>query len=120
MYLRREAVTVHFTPPLFVANLVGVSLSCLCLCRSSWLLCHRLASRLELHSLVALKFAPDADSLGHFESFFDQTECDSQFVNDGQETKKPSKSLEFTGFSEERLMRFELTTTTLATLCSTN
>jgi hypothetical protein len=36
------------------------------------------------------------------------------------ETKKPRETMGFTGFSQERLMRFELTTTTLATLCSTN
>ena len=57
---------------------------------------------------------------GHSESFPDQTERDSQLVNDGAETKKPRETLGFAGFSEERLMRFELTTTTLATLCSTN
>jgi len=56
------------------------------------------------------------DDQGHFEPVPDQTERDSQSVIDSTETKKPRETVGFAGFSEERLMRFELTTTTLATL----
>jgi len=60
--------------------------------------------------------APNLGNQGHFESFPDHLENEIEADLWGKETKKPSESLESTGFFEERLMRFELTTTTLATL----
>jgi hypothetical protein len=64
--------------------------------------------------------APNPGHHGPSGSFPDHTQSDSQPEADNTETKKPRETLGFAGFSEERLMRFELTTTTLATLCSTN
>ncbi len=69
---------------------------------------------------LAPTLAPTPGILGQFESIPDQSNGDSQLQIDDAETKKPHETLGFAGFSEKRLMRFELTTTTLATLCSTN
>lgn len=71
-------------------------------------------------SLVAPTVAPTVVKQGRFESFADVQEGILAESTEGSETKKPRETLGLAGFCEERLMRFELTTTTLATLCSTN
>ncbi len=69
---------------------------------------------------LAPMLAPNVGNQGPLVSIPDKVDCVSYVEDEGTETKKPRETLGFTGFSEERLMRFELTTTTLATLCSTN
>ena len=71
-------------------------------------------------SLVEPMVAPNLGKKVQFVSFPDHSGDENLTPTDNQETKKPRETLGFAGFSEKRLMRFELTTTTLATLCSTN